>query len=213
MIQLTKNQRYRNHPLDTKTILRPFADRKKFRLNEVLADHEIHVPLELLTLWRAYNNMRTVNSYRWDQNIRSEYILCYNFIINSNVPLILLSPATSLNLRHYVRNFLGPIYDFVPITFPSGIKQTMFMDVHNQLGKGHNALYLSQPGHNVYQFMFPNIESWLLERTKFLKLGYYRIHNDFITNELNVRQIYNDYRLGICSFDEINSNFPFTSFT
>lgn len=87
------------------------------------------------------------------------------------------------------------------------------MDVHNNMKKGHNALFLSQPGHNVYQFMYANIEAWLKERTNYLKLGYYRIHNDFITNEMNVKQIYSEYRLGLCSFDEINSKFPFTSFT
>jgi hypothetical protein len=79
--------------------------------------------------------------------------------------------------------------------------------------KGHSALFMSQAKHNVYQYIYPSIGAWLRERNTYLEQGYYRIHNGFITNELDIRRIYLDYSRMKKPYEEINERFPFTSFT
>jgi hypothetical protein len=77
-------------------MVRLFSQRHEFRLGDVMKDAKIKVPHDLYALWRVYRNKEVSSESYWSQNAKTELLLGYNFIINSNVPLVLTSPTTSM---------------------------------------------------------------------------------------------------------------------
>lgn len=90
------------------------------------------------------------------------------------IHFVLFSPVSCSSGRMFIRQVIGPETDYLPLVHPRGLKQSLFMDYTNMLGKGHTALFLSSPQNQYYLYVCGSFTEWLETHLRNLKLGLYQ---------------------------------------